>query len=85
MLPGHGQTVNELRAHPNKDGIVASCSVDLTVIIWNVTQSEYLVRLGGFRGHRNQLLSLVYFNFDYSRFFLKIHISRIGQIVAVTS
>ncbi|CAJ0957038.1 unnamed protein product, partial [Mesorhabditis belari] len=58
MLSGHGQAVNELRAHPSKDGIVASCSVDLTVIIWNVNQSNYLVRLGGFRGHRNQLLSL---------------------------
>ncbi|CAJ0573670.1 unnamed protein product, partial [Mesorhabditis spiculigera] len=58
LLHGHGQSLCDIRHHPSLRGIIATSSEDLSAIIWNVNQHMPLIRLGGYRGHRNQVLSL---------------------------
>lgn len=54
-LVGHGQEVNEIRAHPTNLDVIISCSVDESCRIWNWQSGCCLAIL---KGHIDQVLTL---------------------------
>uniref|UniRef100_A0AC35EY61 Uncharacterized protein n=1 Tax=Panagrolaimus sp. PS1159 TaxID=55785 RepID=A0AC35EY61_9BILA len=57
-LSGHGDVINAISTHPVVNSIIASASKDLTVRLWHCLTKTSLAILGGFAGHRDQILTL---------------------------
>lgn len=55
---GHGDGINELRAHPLDPTRFVSASADHSVRTWSVSAGGCTAVLGGPRGHRDQVLSV---------------------------
>ena len=66
-MRGHGNSVNELRAHPHAPHYLLSASKDASVRLWNVDNGLVLAIFGGTLGHRNEVLSCDFRAFEHPR------------------
>ena len=57
-LKGHGNSVNDVKAHPLAPHIILSASKDESIRMWNIDTAVCVAIFAGAVGHRNEVLSL---------------------------
>ena len=57
VLPGHGNSINELKSHPTKPALILSASKDESIRIWNIQTGAVVMIFAGLEGHRSDVLS----------------------------
>lgn len=68
VLPGHGNSINELQSHPVKPALVLSASKDESIRIWNIHTSTAVMIFAGLDGHRSDVLSIDFHQAKGERF-----------------
>uniref|UniRef100_A0A7E4UY95 WD_REPEATS_REGION domain-containing protein n=2 Tax=Panagrellus redivivus TaxID=6233 RepID=A0A7E4UY95_PANRE len=58
LYTGNGDAVNDLATDPTRPYLFASASKDMTVRLWHVKQAQAIVIFGGYRGSKDQVLSV---------------------------
>ena len=57
-LLGHGNAINDLKAHPINPDLLFSASKDESVRLWNVVTGVPVIIFAGDDGHRDEVISL---------------------------
>jgi len=57
-LSGHGNSINDVQAHPREPALVFTASKDESVRLWNVVTARCVAIFAGDRGHRDEVLSV---------------------------
>ncbi|KAJ8602478.1 hypothetical protein CTAYLR_001209 [Chrysophaeum taylorii] len=57
-LAGHGNSINDARAHPVDGALLLTASKDESVRLWNIRTGTCVAVFAGDRGHRDEVLSV---------------------------
>jgi len=57
VLAGHGNAINDLKAHPVKHGLILSSSKDESLRIWNIQTRTVVMVLAGLEAHREEVFT----------------------------
>jgi polycomb protein EED len=68
VLPGHGNSINELQSHPTRPALVLSASKDESIRLWNIHTSTAVMIFAGLDGHRSDVLSIDFHQSNIERF-----------------